>query len=84
MQEKGGWNSIYLENHDVARSVSRFGNTSTPEYRAATAKLLALMQCTLTGTLFVYQGEEIAMANLPKDWPIEEYKDIASQTYWKE
>jgi len=42
------------------------------------------MQCTLTGTLFVYQGEEIGMANLPKEWPIEEYKDIASQTYYYE
>nr|XP_031863804.1 uncharacterized protein CI109_000446 [Kwoniella shandongensis]KAA5530876.1 hypothetical protein CI109_000446 [Kwoniella shandongensis] len=84
MQERGGWNSIYLENHDVARSVSRFGNDSTPEYRTASAKLLAMMQCTLTGTLYVYQGEEIAMANLPVEWPIEEYKDIASQTYYYE
>ncbi|KAK0947534.1 hypothetical protein LTR29_001142 [Friedmanniomyces endolithicus] len=84
IQKRGGWNSIYLENHDVARSVSRFGNDSTPEYRIATAKLLAAMQCTLSGTLYVYQGEEIAMANLPKDWPIEEYIDIASQTYYAE
>ncbi len=64
--------------------MSRFGNDSTPEYRIATAKLLAAMQCTLSGTLYVYQGEEIAMANLPKDWPIEEYIDIASQTYYAE
>lgn len=42
------------------------------------------MQCTLSGTLYVYQGEEIAMANLPTDWPIEEYKDIASQQYYFE
>lgn len=42
------------------------------------------MECTLTGTLYIYQGEEIAMANLPVSWPIEEYKDIASQTYYAE
>jgi len=42
------------------------------------------MQCTLSGTLYVYQGEEIGMANLPKEWSIEEYKDIASQTYYNE
>jgi len=84
MQERGGWNSIYLENHDEARSVSRFGDVSTPEFRSTTAKLLAAMQCTLSGTLYVYQGEEIAMANVPTDWPIEEYKDVASQTYFYE
>ncbi|KAK3111322.1 hypothetical protein LTR53_013545 [Teratosphaeriaceae sp. CCFEE 6253] len=84
LQERGGWNSIYLENHDVARSVSRFGDDSTTQYRTATAKLLAALQCTLSGTLYVYQGEEIAMANLPKDWPIEEYIDIASQVYYAE
>ena len=43
-----------------------------------------MMQCTLTGTLYVYQGEEIAMANLPKDWGVEEYKDVASQAYYSE
>ncbi|KAK8847717.1 hypothetical protein IAR55_005576 [Kwoniella newhampshirensis] len=75
---------MIFQNHDVARSVSRFGNDSTPEHRSASAKLLAIMECTLTGSLYVYQGEEIAMANLPVEWPIEEYKDIASQTYYYE
>lgn len=42
------------------------------------------MQCTLSGTLFVYQGEEIGMANLPKSWGIEEYEDIATQEYYSE
>jgi oligo-1,6-glucosidase len=46
--------------------------------------LLALMQTTLGGTLFVYQGEEIGMRNAPKDWDIgEEYKDIETVNYWK-
>ncbi|ORX36241.1 alpha amylase [Kockovaella imperatae] len=84
MQERGGWNANYLENHDVARSVSRFGDDSTPENRVLTAKLLALLQCTLSGTLYVYQGEEIAMANIPPSWSIEEYKDVASQAYYHE
>jgi len=84
MQERGGWNSIYLENHDVARSVSRFGNDTTPEFRTLSAKMIAAMQCTLSGSLYIYQGEEIGMANLPKEWPIEEYKDIASQNYYEE
>ncbi|KAK3704664.1 hypothetical protein LTR37_013763 [Vermiconidia calcicola] len=84
IQERGGWNSIYLENHDVARSVSRFGDDSTPEMRNLSAKCLAAMQCTLSGTLFIYQGEEIGQANLPRSWGIEEYKDIASQAYFSE
>lgn len=84
MQERGGWNSIYLENHDQARSVSRFGDDSTPELRTRSAKALALMQCTQSGTLYVYQGEEIGMANLPPSWPIGEYKDIATQQYYHE
>ena len=82
MQERGGWNSIFLENHDVARSVSRFGDVSTPELRSLSAKCIAAMQCTLSGTLFIYQGEEIGQANLPKSWGIEEYKDIMSQEYF--
>ena len=48
------------------------------------AKCLAAMQCTLSGTLFIYQGEEIGQANLPAPWPIEEYVDIASQEYYHE
>ncbi len=47
------------------------------------AKLLALMQTTLSGTIFVYQGEEIGMRNMPKDWDVAEYKDIESINYWK-
>jgi oligo-1,6-glucosidase len=84
LQERGGWNSIYLENHDVARSVSRFGNDTTPEFRSLSAKMLAIMECTLSGTLYIYQGEEIAMANLPKSWSIEEYVDIMSQQFYYE
>lgn len=44
--------------------------------------MLALMMCCLTGTLFVYQGQEIGMLNAPEEWPIEEYKDIESVNYY--
>lgn len=42
------------------------------------------MQCTLSGTLYIYQGEEIGMANLPSSWSIEDYKDIASQDMYND
>ncbi|KAJ2987545.1 hypothetical protein NUW58_g4447 [Xylaria curta] len=52
-------------------------------YRHVGAKLLALMQTTLGGTLFVYQGEELGMRNLPKSWDIDkEYKDVETINYW--
>ncbi|CAK4028360.1 glycoside hydrolase [Lecanosticta acicola] len=80
MREKGGWNSIFIENHDNPRSVSRYADDSR-EYRELGAKLLAMMQTTLSGTLYVYQGEEIGMANVPLSWPV--YRDIEAINYWK-
>lgn len=82
MIESDGWNSIFIENHDNPRSVTRYADDSD-EWRAVGAKLLALMQTTLGGTIFVYQGEEIGMRNAPTSWPIEEFKDIESINYWK-
>ena len=73
--------SIFIENHDQPRSVSRFGNDSV-EWRTISAQLLAIFQITQTGTLYVYQGEEIGMKNFPRSWPIEEYKDVATINYW--
>jgi alpha-glucosidase len=81
-RDEGFWNSVFLENHDNARSVSRFGNTSSPELRALSAKLLAILQITQSGTLYVYQGEELGMANFSKSWGIEEYKDSRTQDYY--
>jgi len=63
--------------------VSRYADDSD-KFRDKGAKLLALMQTTLGGTLFVYQGEEIGMRNAPTEWDIdEEYKDIETVNYWK-
>lgn len=57
-----GWNSLYLENHDQPRSVSRFGDDS-PEFRVASAKSLATVLHLLKGTPYVYQGQELGMTN---------------------
>jgi len=82
MQERGGWNSLFIENHDNPRSVSRYTDDAD-NTREFGAKLLALMQTTLSGTLYVYQGEEIGMRNVPASWDPKEYKDVETINYWK-
>ncbi|KAF4186752.1 hypothetical protein CNMCM8927_005029 [Aspergillus lentulus] len=77
-----GWTTVFIENHDQGRSVSRFGSDRTPELRETSAKMLAMFQCTLSGTQFIYQGQEIGMVNAPEEWPIEEYKDVDSTKYY--
>lgn len=82
MIDNDGWNSLFIENHDNPRSVSRYCDDSD-EYRELGAKLICLMQTTLSGTLYVYQGEELGMKNVPMEWEPEEYKDIETINYWK-
>jgi glycosidase len=82
MLERDGWNSLFLENHDQPRSVSRYTDDSDA-WREYGAKMLALMQSTLAGTLFVYQGEEMGMRNVPVEWGEEEYKDIESVNFFR-
>jgi oligo-1,6-glucosidase len=82
MLERDGWNSVFVENHDQPRSVSRYTDDSD-RYRVYGAKLLALLQTTLAGTLYVYQGEELGMRNVPASWKKEEYKDIESVNFFK-
>ncbi|KAJ5762493.1 uncharacterized protein N7511_005875 [Penicillium nucicola] len=77
------WTTVFMENHDQGRSVTRFGSDKTPELRERSAKMLAMMQSTLSGTQFIYQGQEIGMVNAPKEWTIEEYKDIDSTNYYQ-
>ena len=78
-----GWSTVFLENHDQARSVSRFAD-DRPEYRVRSAKLLSLMQACLSGTQYVYQGQEIGLGNAPKDtYPVENYLDIDSSLFYK-
>lgn len=71
LKEKG-WNSLFLNNHDQPRMVSRFGNDK--EYRIESAKLLATFLHTWQGTPYIYQGEEIGMTNVKLG--LSEYKDI--------
>jgi len=59
-----GWNSLYWNNHDQPRAVSRFGDDS-PEHRVASAKLLGTVLHLHRGTPYVYQGEELGMTNVP-------------------
>ncbi|KAJ3508373.1 hypothetical protein NLJ89_g5789 [Agrocybe chaxingu] len=80
-RDEGFWNAIFIENHDHSRAVSRFGNDSD-EWRALSAKMIAILQVTQSGTQFVYQGQELGLKNFPRSWGIEEYKDIASLNYW--
>ncbi|KAK0660747.1 Alpha-glucosidase [Lasiodiplodia hormozganensis] len=82
MIERDGWNSVFIENHDQPRSVSRYTDDSD-QWRDYGAKLLCLMQTTLSGTLYVYQGEELGMRNVPPEWEPAEYKDIETINYWK-
>lgn len=82
MYENDGWNSLYIENHDQPRSVDRFG-CSCPKHRVASSKLLATFLGCQAGTPFIYEGQELGMMNVPKGWPIEEYKDILTQNNWR-
>ncbi|KAJ5567200.1 Glycoside hydrolase superfamily [Penicillium sp. DV-2018c] len=77
------WTTVFMENHDQGRSVSRFGSDKTPEWRVRSAKMLAMMQSTLSGTQYIYQGQEIGMVNAPREWSIDEYKDIDSSNYYR-
>lgn len=77
-----GWTTAFCENHDQGRSVSRFASDA-PEHRVRSAKLLATMLAALTGTLFIYQGQEIGMVNVPTSWSIDDdYKDIESVNFY--
>ena len=76
-----GWVSIFLDNHDFPRLVSRFGNDQ--EYRERSAMMLATMVLTLRGTPCIYQGSELGMSNVAFE-NIEDYKDIETHSFHKE
>jgi len=79
--EDKGWNSLYFNNHDQPRIVSRFGNDST--YRVESAKMLATLLHMMKGTPYVYQGEEIGMTNV-QFASIEDYRDIEILQFYQE
>jgi oligo-1,6-glucosidase len=74
-----GWNSLYWDNHDQPRAVSRFGDDS-PEHRVASAKTLGTVLHLHRGTPYVYQGEELGMTNAGFT-EISQYRDIESLNY---
>lgn len=77
------WITAFIENHDWSRSISRFASDK-PEHRVASGKMLALMLTTLSGTLYVYQGQELGMINVPTDWSVKEFKDLDATNYYNE
>ncbi|NHI67321.1 alpha-glucosidase [Lactococcus garvieae] len=76
-----GWNSLFWNNHDLPRIVSRWGNDR--EYRVESAKMLAILLHMMKGTPYIYQGEEIGMTNNPVT-DIEQIDDIESRNMYFE
>ncbi len=77
-----GWNSLYWDNHDQPRAVSRFGDDS-PEHRVASAKTLGTVLHLHKGTPYVYQGEELGMTNMPFT-DISQYRDIEALHHYRD
>ena len=67
-----GWNSLFFNNHDLPRIVSRWGNDK--EYRVESAKMLATMLHGMQGTPYIFQGEELGMTNIRLE--IDRYVDV--------
>ncbi len=76
-----GWNSLFWNNHDLPRVVSKYGDPQ--RYRVESAKMLATALHFLKGTPYIYQGEEIGMTNVQFD-SIDDYQDIESLNLYKE
>ena len=75
-----GWNSLFMNNHDLPRVVSRWGNDG--EYRVESAKMLATMLHGMQGTPYIYQGEELGMTNIRLD--IDQYVDLEIHNIYRE
>ncbi|KAE8371142.1 glycoside hydrolase superfamily [Aspergillus bertholletiae] len=78
IRDTDGWTTVFLENHDLLRSVTVFTD-DRPQFCISGAKLLALLEACLGGTQYIYQGQEIGLVNAPLEtYPIEDYRDISS------
>ncbi len=75
------WNSLFWENHDIPRVISRWGNDQ--EYRVQSAKMFAIVLHLMHGTPYIYNGEEIGMTNYPVK-SIDEVEDIESINMYHE
>ena len=80
--EGNAWGSLYWNNHDQPRVVSRFGNDSD-EFRTLSAKQLATTLHFMQGTPYIYQGEELGMTNVKFD-SIEDYRDGDSIRFYED
>ncbi|MGL6106470.1 glycoside hydrolase family 13 protein [Romboutsia sp.] len=78
---KKGWNALFIENHDVTRIVSSWGNDK--EYLNESSKALGLLYFMHKGTPFIYQGQEIGMTDVEYD-DISEYDDIRTKNEYNE
>ncbi|MCW8328630.1 alpha-glucosidase [Photobacterium sp. SDRW27] len=76
-----GWNSLFWNNHDLPRVVSKYGDVG--KYRIESAKMLATTLHMMKGTPYIYQGEEIGMTNVAFD-SIDDYRDIETLNFYKE
>lgn len=76
-----GWNALYIENHDIPRSISTLGNDK--KYRVQCAKSFAAMYFLQKGTPFIYQGQEIGMTNISYS-SIDDYNDVRIMNEYKE
>lgn len=81
LEHTKGWNTLFWDNHDLPRIVSRYGNDTT--YRVESAKMLAMLLHGMKGTPFIYQGEEIGMTNIRFD-DISHYRDIETLNMYNE
>lgn len=79
--QENGWNSLYWNNHDQPRIVSRFGNDN--RFRVRSAKMLATCLHMMKGTPYIYQGEEIGMTNVHFE-TLDDYRDIETLNMYKE
>lgn len=76
------WVTVFSENHDQPRTIGRF-TTDDPKHWDHAAKMFALLLSTQSGTLFLYQGQEIGMKNMPPSWGPEEYRDPFLHHAWE-
>ncbi len=92
---EGGWAAVFSENHDLPRTVSRYGSgsvtrkvdgvrtESTEKYWERSAKVLCMLLTTLSGNLVIYEGQEIGMTNIPESWKLDDLMDIVSIEYYQ-
>jgi len=75
-----GWGTVFLGNHDQSRMVSRYGN-DLPRYRAMSSKMLLTFLLTMRGTPYIYNGDELGMANI-RFTDIGDYRDIMTINFY--